>query len=64
MAQADSVHNPLLPVVEDAGVALEVLGKAESNVVSRGSWIRLCNLGRVGSLLVGCTSLSYSAEGG
>jgi hypothetical protein len=64
MAQANLVRNPLLPVVEDVVVVLDMLGEAVSNVVARGSWIRLRNSGRVGHLLVGCPSLSHSAQGG
>jgi hypothetical protein len=64
MAQANLVHNPLLPVVGDVVVVLGVLGEATSDVVARGSWIRLRNSGREGHLLVGCPSLSQSAQGG
>jgi hypothetical protein len=64
MAQVKLVRNPLLPVVEDVVVVLDMLGEASSNVVSRGSWIRLCNSGRVGHLLVGCPSLSHSVQRG
>jgi hypothetical protein len=64
MAQMNLVHNHLLPAMEDAIVALDVFGEAVSNVVARGSWIRLRNSGRVGHLLVGCPSLSHSAQGG
>jgi hypothetical protein len=64
MAQAKLVHNPFLCVVEDSIVAVDVLGGVASNGVSLGSWIRLCNSGRVGHLLVGCPSLSHSAQGG
>jgi hypothetical protein len=55
---ANLVHIPLLPVVGDVVVVLGVLGEATSDVVSRGSWIRLRNSGREGHLLVGCPSLS------
>jgi hypothetical protein len=64
MEQANLVHNPLLPVVEEVVVVLDVLGEAASDVFSRGSWIRLCKLGREGHLLVGCPSLSHSAQRG
>jgi hypothetical protein len=37
MAQENLVHNPLLPVVEDVVVVLDVLGEAVSDVVARGS---------------------------
>jgi hypothetical protein len=46
MAQANLICNPFLPTVEDAIVELDVLGEAVSDVVSQGSWIKLCNLGR------------------
>jgi hypothetical protein len=64
MAQANLVRNPLLHVGEESIVAVDVLGGVESNVVSLGRWIRLCNSGRVGNLLVGCPSLFHSAQGG
>jgi hypothetical protein len=64
MAQANLVHNPLFLVVEKSGVAVDVLGGVVINVVSLGSWIRVRNLGRLGNLLVGCPSLSHSAQGG
>jgi hypothetical protein len=64
MAQANLVHNPLLRVVEDFVVLVDVIGGVESNGVARGSWIRLCNSGRLGHLLVGFPSLSHSAQGG
>jgi hypothetical protein len=51
-------------VVEDSIVAVDVLGGVASNVVSLERWIRLCNSGRVGHLLVGCPSLSHSVQGG
>jgi hypothetical protein len=38
-------------------------GVVESNGVSLGIWIRLCNLGRLGHMLVGCPSLSHSVKG-
>jgi hypothetical protein len=58
MAHENLVHIPLLHVVGDIVVVLGVLGEATRNFVSQGSWIRLCNLGREGHLLVGCPSLS------
>jgi hypothetical protein len=64
MAQANLVRNPLLLAVDDSEVAVGVLGGMVSSVVARGSWIRLRNSGRVGNLLVGCPSLSHSAQGG
>ena len=64
MAQANLVCNPLLPVVGDTVVVLDVLDEMTSDVVARGSWIRLHNSGRVGHLLVGCPSLSHNAQGG
>jgi hypothetical protein len=45
-------------------VVLGVLGEAMSDVVARGSWIKLRNSGREGHLFVGCPSLSHSAQGG
>jgi hypothetical protein len=64
MAQAKLVCNPFLHVVEDSIVAVDVLGGVASNGVALGSWIRLCNSGRVGHMLVGCPSLSHSVQGG
>jgi hypothetical protein len=64
MAQADLVFNPLLPVVEDVVVVLDVLGEVASDVIAQGTWIRLCNSGREGHLLMGCPSLSHSVQGG
>jgi len=64
MEQVNLVHNPLLCVVEDFIVVVDVLGGVASNMVALGSWIRLCNSGRVGHMLVGCPSLSHSAQGG
>jgi hypothetical protein len=64
MAQENLVRNPLLPVVEESRVAVDVFGGVASNVVSLGSWIKLCNSGRVGHILVGCPSLSNSVQGG
>jgi hypothetical protein len=58
------VCNPLLPVVEDFVVAVDVPSGVASNMVSLGSWIILRNSGRVGHLLVGCPSLSHSVQGG
>jgi hypothetical protein len=58
MVQENLVHNPLLPIVEDVVVVLDVLGEATSDVVAQGSWIRLCNSGREAHILVGCPSLS------
>jgi hypothetical protein len=58
------VHNPLLIAVEEFVVAVDVLGGLASSVVSLGSWIRLCNSGRVGHRLVGCPSLLHRAQGG
>jgi hypothetical protein len=63
MSHANLVHNPLLPVVGDAVVVLGVLGEVTSDVVTRGSWIKLCNLAREGYLFVGCPSLSKSLQG-
>ena len=54
----------LMPIGEDVVVVLDVLGEVTSNVVARGSWIRLRNSGREGHLLVGCPSLSQSVQGG
>jgi len=51
-------------VVEDFVVAVDVLGEVASNGVALGSWIRLCNSGRVRHQLVGCPSLSHSVQGG
>jgi hypothetical protein len=64
MAHVNWFRNPLLPVVGDVVVVLGVLGEAMSDVVARGSWIKLCNLGREGHLFVGCPSLSQSVQGG
>jgi hypothetical protein len=64
MAQANLVCNPLLHVLEESVVEVDVLGGMASNVVSLGSWIRLCNLGRGVHILVGCPSLSHSVQGG
>ena len=64
MAQAKFFHNPFLHVVEDSLVAVDVLGGVSRNGVALGSWIILCNSGRVGHMLVGCPSLSHSAQGG
>jgi hypothetical protein len=64
MAQENLVCSPLLPVVEGVVVVLYVLGEAERDVVTYGSWIELCNSRSVGHLLVGCPSLSHSAQGG
>jgi hypothetical protein len=58
MAHVNLVHKPLLPIVGDVVVVLGVLGEATSDVVTRGSWIQLCNSGREGHLFVGCPSLS------
>jgi hypothetical protein len=63
MAQENLVCIPLLPVVGDDVVVLEVLGEVARDVVSRGSWIILRNSGREGHLLVGCPSLSRSEQG-
>jgi hypothetical protein len=62
MAQVNLVHKSLLRVAEDSIVAVDVLGRVVRNGVSLGRWIRLCNLGRVGHLLVGCPSLSHSEQ--
>jgi hypothetical protein len=64
MAQANLVQNPLLIVVEDSVVAVDVLGGVASNVVSLGSWIKFRNSRKVGHLLVGFPSLLHSAKGG
>jgi hypothetical protein len=64
MAYMNLVHSPLLPAVGDVLVVLGVLDEALSDVLARGSWIRLRNSGREGHLLVGCPSLSHSAQGG
>jgi hypothetical protein len=64
MAHVNLVRSPLLPVVGDVVVVLGVLGEAMSDVVARGSWIKLRNSGREGHLFVGCPSLSHSAQGG
>jgi hypothetical protein len=47
MAHAKLVCSPFLCVVEDSGVVINVLGGVANNGVSLGSWIRLCNSGRV-----------------
>jgi hypothetical protein len=60
MVQENLVCNHLLPVVGGVVVVLGVLGEVVSDVVSRGSWIGLCNSGREGHILVGCPSLSQS----
>jgi hypothetical protein len=64
MAQVKLVRNPFLCLVEDSVVVVDILGEMESNGVSLGSWIRLCNSGRVGHLLVGCPSLLHSVQEG
>jgi hypothetical protein len=64
MEHANLVRIPLLPVVGDVVVVLGVLGEVMSDVVTRGSWIILCNSGREGHLFVGCPSFSHSAQGG
>jgi hypothetical protein len=64
MAQANLVRNPLLPIMEDVVIVLNVLGEMVSGVVAQGNWIRLCKSGREGHLLVGCPSLSQSVQGG
>jgi hypothetical protein len=64
MAQEKLVRNPFLCALDDFVVAVDVLGGVTSNGVALGSWIRLCNLGRVGHMLVGCPSLLYSVQGG
>jgi hypothetical protein len=57
MAQDNLVRNPLMHVVEDVVVVLDLLGEVTSDVIARGSWIKLCKLGRERHLLVGCPSL-------
>jgi hypothetical protein len=64
MAHTNLVCNPLLPIVGDIVIVLDVLGEEVSNVVARGSSIRLHNSGRYGHLLVRCLSLSHNAQGG
>ena len=64
MAHVNLVFSPLLPVLGDAVVVLGMLGEAMSDVVSRGSWIKLHNSGREGHLFVGCASLLQSVQGG
>jgi hypothetical protein len=64
VAQVNLVCNPLLRVVEESVVAVDLLGRVASNVVSLGRCIILRNLGRVGHLLVGCPSLFHSVQGG
>jgi hypothetical protein len=64
MTHANLFLNPLLPVVGEATVVLGMLSEATRDVVARGSWIILCNLGREGNLLVGCPSLSKNVQGG
>jgi hypothetical protein len=64
MTHAKLVCITFLHVVEDSVVAVDVLGGVESNEVTLGRWIRLRNSGRVGHILVGCPSLSYSVQGG
>jgi len=64
MAQEKLVCNTFLHVVEDSVVAADVLGGVAINVVALGSYIILCNSGRVRHLLVGCPSLAHSAQGG
>jgi hypothetical protein len=54
MAHVNLAHNPLLPLVGDVVLVLGVLGEATSDVVDRGSWIKLHNSGREGHLLVWC----------
>jgi hypothetical protein len=64
MAQANLVRSPLIPVVEDNVVVLDVLDEARSDGISQGSWIRLRNSRREGHLLLGCPSCSHSAQEG
>jgi hypothetical protein len=64
MGHANLVHSPLLHVAEEAMVVLGILGEVTSDVVARGSWIRLCNSRREGHILFGCPSLSKSVQGG
>jgi hypothetical protein len=64
MAQVNLVRSPLLPVVEEIIVVLDIIGEMVSDVVTQGSWIRFHNSGREGHLLVGCPSLSHSEKGG
>jgi hypothetical protein len=47
MEQENLVRIPLLLVVEDSVVVVDVLGGVARNVVSLWSWIRLCNSVRV-----------------
>jgi hypothetical protein len=64
MEHTNLVRIPLLPIVGDVVVVLGVFGEETSDVVAQGSWIKLCNSGREGHILVGCPSLLYSAQGG
>jgi hypothetical protein len=61
MAQEKLVRDPFLHLVEVSVVVVDVLGGVVSNGGALGSWIRFCNSGGVGHLLVGCPSLSHSA---
>jgi hypothetical protein len=63
MAQVNLVHNPVLHLFGDMVVVLGALGEATNDVVTRGSWIKLHNLGREGHRLVGCPYLSHSVQG-
>jgi hypothetical protein len=58
------VRDPLFCVVEDSVVAVDVLGGVARNGVSLGSWIILCNSGKVGHMLLGWPSLSHNVKGG
>jgi hypothetical protein len=64
MAHEKLFCNPFLHVVEESVVAVDVLGGVEINGVALGSWIRLCNLGRVVHMLVRCPSILHSVQGG
>jgi hypothetical protein len=62
--QVKLVCNPFLRVVEKSIVAVDVLSGVARNRVALGSWIRLCNSGKVVHLLEGCPSISHSAQVG
>jgi hypothetical protein len=64
MAHENLVHIPLVPIVWDAVVVLDVLVEVMNEVVARGSWIKLCNSGKEGHIFVGCSSLSHNVQGG
>jgi hypothetical protein len=57
MMHANLVRSPLLLVFCEIATILE---EAMSGGGARGSWMRLCNSGRDGNLLVGCLYFSHS----